>query len=461
VSTLTVVGLDLARHRPKPVAPVDAQTSQAAGRKRLSPVMLAAIVVPLILLPAAVGGYFLLPKGEKGRQASDKGSEEVVVPDASGRYRALLVAVEEYKDSKDLLRPLRFPAQDVEEMAEVLEKLGYEVTLVTEKQGKANPDRIPSAANIIRHVDAAAAACGKGHTLVVAFAGHGLHLKTDNVEQSYYCPCDAGVTKATENERVKEFDRSRLVPVNRVIETLNTKGAGQKFLIIDACRDEPDGFRGSPPPPGVDSAGSMHPAEGVSILLSCSPGERSQETPNLGKGHGVFFYFIIDGFRGAAKDSEGTVTGPTLANHVNKQVSNYVRTRIGHGAKQTPQMRTFISGQPTVLAKWEPSLFEPLITVSGKVMRAGAPLPSTETAKVRVTLFKPMAAQSYTGEVKDDGSFEIQGLPRGGYRVAVEQIDTGSKADRLGGKFSRQNTRVFREFRANTPVEIDLDKPDA
>jgi hypothetical protein len=76
---------------------------------------------------------------------------------------------------------------------------------------------------------------------------------------------------------------------------------------------------------------------GFAALFSCKSGERAFETGKLGKGHGVFFHYVVDGLKGKAKNNKGEVTWSSLADYVIDRVSDDVPTLIGGGARQTPE----------------------------------------------------------------------------------------------------------------------------
>jgi hypothetical protein len=85
----------------------------------------------------------------------------------------------------------------------------------------------------------------------------------------------------------------------------------------------------------------------VAALLSCSDGERSFEAGRLG--HGVFFHFVLEGLKGAAKNDEDEVTWDRLAEFVKRQVSRRTPALVGGGARQTPQLMANLVGESPVL----------------------------------------------------------------------------------------------------------------
>jgi len=86
--------------------------------------------------------------------------------------------------------------------------------------------------------------------------------------------------------------------------------------------------------------------------LSCAPGEFSFEHKSLGKGHGVFFYHVIEGLKGAAKDSDDAdISWDGLRTYVKKKVPATVKSLYGKdGGEQRPNDIGNLIGAPTVLA---------------------------------------------------------------------------------------------------------------
>src|SRR6185369_14675574 len=79
-----------------------------------------------------------------------------------------------------------------------------------------------------------------------------------------------------------------------------------------------------------------------------SAGERAFESDKYR--HGVFFFHLLEGLRGKAKDSEGDVSWDMLAAYVRKQVSRDVPKLIGDGARQSPTLSAGeMAGAPPVL----------------------------------------------------------------------------------------------------------------
>jgi hypothetical protein len=118
-----------------------------------------------------------------------------------------------------------------------------------------------------------------------------------------------------------------------------------KVLLVDACRDDPDAARGSR---GGITADSVRPPAGVAALFSCRAGERAFEHAKLG--HGVFFYHVLEGLKGKAKDADNEVTFAGLAAYVSRRVAKDVPVLVGGTAKQSPNLKADYSTEPVLVS---------------------------------------------------------------------------------------------------------------
>jgi formylglycine-generating enzyme required for sulfatase activity len=266
-----------------------------------------------------------------------------------GRKFAFLVGVKKYNHAK--LRNLEFAENDVEELDGVLRAKGFKAVLVfTTRTAAKNEKFKPTARNILFRLQEFLrnANVGKNDLILVGLAGHGLQpLGSD---ESYYCPYDANPTMvaAQGDKPPVPAEPETLVPITQILKILDDSGVGEKLLLVDACRNDPEA-RGSR---GVNhvSVAALPPQTGV--LLSCSTGEFSFENKAWGKGgHGAFFYHVIEGLNGGAKDEDGAVTFESLATHVRKRVSRSVKLVYGaEGGEQRPNLISNLSGEPVALA---------------------------------------------------------------------------------------------------------------
>jgi formylglycine-generating enzyme required for sulfatase activity len=130
---------------------------------------------------------------------------------------------------------------------------------------------------------------------------------------------------------------------------LDNAPRGVKFLLVDACRNDAlPGIRGG------DPTAALQPPSGASVLLSCSAAERAYEHESLGGGHGVFFYHVLKGLEGAARDAEEpVVTWDDLRAYVKKRVPRTAAELYGGdpGHQQHLSEMGSLSGIPPVLVR--------------------------------------------------------------------------------------------------------------
>src|SRR5262249_53312887 len=130
---------------------------------------------------------------------------------------AVLVGIQEYDTPK--LPTLKYAESDVTALGEVLEKAGYQVTLLCDSAGKSDRSRKPTLANIEKQMDLVVEKCKKGDTVVIALSGHGMQFA--GVDDSFFCPQDG-----------RPFpDKVKTLPsLARVYTKLDQSNAGAKVL---------------------------------------------------------------------------------------------------------------------------------------------------------------------------------------------------------------------------------------
>jgi hypothetical protein len=246
---------------------------------------------------------------------------------------AILVGINDYQHAR--LPALSYAVNDVTGLSQVLEKAGYEVSLLCDTTGKKDRQLAPIKVNIEKHLKTTLHKCRKGDTVFMAFAGHGLQF--EGQKGSFFCPSDA-----------RPFaDRTEsLVSLGEIYEELDASFAAVKIMLVDACRNDPRGGRGTR---GVDADSAPRPPRGVAALFSCSAGQTAYEDERLK--HGVFFHFVLQGLQGEAKDSDGEVTFDSLSSYVRKQVAREVPKMYGKDSQQSPNLKADLSGESPVLVR--------------------------------------------------------------------------------------------------------------
>ena len=159
----------------------------------------------------------------------------------AGRKFAFLVGVVKYNHAK--LRNLEFAEADVEELAGVLRKQGFqEVLVLTGHTAPIIRASSRQAENVLARLREflSKAKLGKDDLVLVGLAGHGIQpLGSD---ESYFCPFDANPTMVTPKagQPPVPTEPGTLVPITRVLKILDDSGVGEKLLLVDACRNDPE-----------------------------------------------------------------------------------------------------------------------------------------------------------------------------------------------------------------------------
>ncbi|HET9377190.1 MAG TPA: HEAT repeat domain-containing protein [Chthoniobacterales bacterium] len=167
---------------------------------------------------------------------------------------------------------------------------------------------------------------GPNDTVYVFFAGHGMEYRTG----SYFLPYDASKNHPDAlGIQMSEFFR-------RVTTDIAAK---QVAVFIDACHSASAG-EGQRSPSILDIQkqwGQQNDKAGqVSFgLFSSLANQSSWEDLDLGGGHGLFTWYLLEGMQGAApRTAEGWITADNLLNYIKGKVEE--RSRAKFPQIQTP-----------------------------------------------------------------------------------------------------------------------------
>jgi hypothetical protein len=118
---------------------------------------------------------------------------------------------------------------------------------------------------------------------------------------------------------------------------------------------------------------------------------------------------------------------------------------------------------------------EKATAVRGRLTSAGAPLQvaGKEAGVGRIEInFHALSADGTASESfesaspDDQGNYSLRGrdgrgIKPGKYRIAIRQWDPYPDNDKLGGKFSLENSKIVREVgETDTTIDIDVSKPE-
>jgi uncharacterized caspase-like protein len=151
-------------------------------------------------------------------------------------------------------------------MAVALKQADFQVQLVE------NAD----ARNLERAVQEFAGAILPGDVGLFYYSGHGMQIGNTN----YLVPTDFAAVTETDA-------RFRAFSVDRILETMQERGARLKILVLDACRDNPFGTSRS----GAKGLASMSTGRGSFIAFATDPGKTADDNPS--GANGLFTKYLI------------------------------------------------------------------------------------------------------------------------------------------------------------------------
>lgn len=274
--------------------------------------------------------------------------QELAAQFDQGHRYALLVGVNAYKDRT--LSALRFCVADAELMADVLVKrCAYPAAHVTLLADGQPADRLPTQANIVRHLDTVLKRARAADTVLIYFACHG------------------GVVGGSSLLFPTDFDSTNAglygVRVEHVRDGLHSCAASQKLLVLDACHSGGAKAGLSLGLSGEDLAGGKK-AGGLVTFAAARRSQLSLENPKLA--HGIFTYSLARGLGGEADtDKDGIVDSDETYRFVLLEVAGLAKSM---GAQQTP-VRIIGEDVTGILA---------LARVAGEPYKVKVPPPPTE-----------------------------------------------------------------------------------
>ncbi|MFM9961899.1 MAG: caspase domain-containing protein [Planctomycetaceae bacterium] len=290
-------------------------------------------------LPEVMGRTNDWPLGSlrQGKPSNNTPPTNPTVSLAKGKKYALLVGVETYDPAQ--LNRLQFADDDAIALGKALEFQGFNVVVMTSQS--SIPARKPiSAQDILDQLDRRLRDKNPEDTIILAFSGHGVQLKSDPVDangnkESYFCP-----------ERANLDDKTSLVPMSLIIKKLADCPAEKKLLLCDACRNEamPKAAQDKDKPVveiELDPAGVTRRtvSKGMVVLFSCSSKEKSFELADLG--HSVFTYQVLKYLRGDADQTRyprQQLSINELVTFVSRETRDYIENRLSKD--QRPELVT-------------------------------------------------------------------------------------------------------------------------
>ena len=204
-----------------------------------------------------------------GTLSAEPSGDRRIVPvpeNGDGARRALVIGNDTYQH----MPPLTNAVRDARAMRDVLQELGFEVTLVQDA----------GATDLHRAVSEFAANLRTQDIGLLYYSGHGLQIQGEN----FLVPIDFAATN--------EIDaRYASYPANQALESVESSGARLNILILDACRDNPFVRSRS----GLQGLAIMNAGRGTLIAFATGPGKTASDNPQ--GNNGLFTSHLIERLR--------------------------------------------------------------------------------------------------------------------------------------------------------------------
>ncbi len=239
---------------------------------------------------------------------------------AAEKY-ALLIGVTTYENAHMNRNPLKYPEADATAVAELLKSSGYEVKVLIGKQ--ATQKAIETELTKFEQQGT------QDGVVFIGLFGHGVQYGSD----AYYCPYDVKLRKVTDakgktvpDENGKptlQPDPAAMTSMGRLLEALNTAGAGNRILIADCCREDPSAARGLTGRAFGSSVKISDLEPGTAAIFSCSNTEQAFEHDDWK--HGAFTKAFLDYCSTLGAGSDATVS--TMTTPLFRSVESMVKAK--------------------------------------------------------------------------------------------------------------------------------------
>ncbi len=204
--------------------------------------------------------------------------------------RAVVIGISAYAN----ISPLRFAHRDAEAFVKYLRAPAG--GSIPEENIKLLTNENATAGLIGLSFNWLVANSQEGDRAIIYFSGHG-DVETESTDMGYLLAYDAQKTTYMGSGAIAVFQ------LERVVKKLSEQKKVEVILIADACH--------SGNLAGSENNGAKVTAIALSNqfakevkIMSCEPGQFSQEGEDWGGGHSVFSYYLLDGLRGLADKNE-------------------------------------------------------------------------------------------------------------------------------------------------------------
>lgn len=245
---------------------------------------------------------------------------------APKRY-ALLIGVTSYEATQLNQPRLYYPEADAKAIADKLRSHGYIVTLLVGEAATQSAIR-GKLAELQKEGN-------EDGVVVVGLFGHG--IETQGSDEAMYCPYDTGmrIVQDKDGKNILDDDGNPLIEPNpkmlismrEVLNALRICKAGNKLLLADCCRNDPNTARGRAFGTSVKLTDLPNR---TACLFACSTGEKAYEHDDWQ--HGAMTKAFLDHFS-TLESSDGSVMEITA--RISRSVKAMVRDKTDGKRSQT------------------------------------------------------------------------------------------------------------------------------
>ena len=263
-------------------------------------------------------------------RASKMSSFDPASPDASagaleGRWKVLVVGVNEYDDER--VRTLKYSKKDARDVADAFVKLGAledeDVRVV----------RVPSKRKIEEECKNFFDSLRTDDKAVVFFSGHGMQFDGASGEvESFFIPRDCVFDD-------KKSARETAVSIDRILEQFKASRASFKWMIVDACRNDPS--KSATSFGGAKGLNFTKVPESIVLLQSCQKGYVSFEGDGVQVQNSLFTLSLLKALDSSSSPADADVNGAVsfleLVKYVAAETDKLAKRQ--EGEPQKPYLR--------------------------------------------------------------------------------------------------------------------------
>lgn len=247
-----------------------------------------------------------------------KPTDSKPAPAKEGVKRALLIGVNDYQEFADV----KYAVADVEAIRAQLLNLEFQSKNIVVLKSQGDAKTRPTQVNLRRQIAAFLESAQENDFLFIYFSGHAFQTRgaARFAPENAIATHDAGVV-----------DSERTISLTELIDDLDSSKAMFKWLVVDACRQNPTGE--SNDAAKAKALKILEAPRGVLVLQSCSEGEFSADDDAAKRG--LFAGRFLEALTGKADvDADGKISAREICQYVSEETNKKSQARFN--TPQTP-----------------------------------------------------------------------------------------------------------------------------